>query len=83
MSSNGAVNGHGESVAAVQLRTGKPKKMGSAINRSLISAHFSIRVYFLTVQTYKCMRLTTRVYSKTLADLNLAVVKADHQTLSD
>ena len=34
MSSNGTDNGHGESVAAVQLRTGKPKKVGGAINRS-------------------------------------------------
>ena len=36
--------------------------MGGAINRSLISAHFSISAYFLTVQTYKCMCLTTRVW---------------------
>ena len=33
--------------------------MGSAINRSFISAHFSINAHFLTVQTYKCMRLIT------------------------
>ena len=36
--------------------------MGSAINRSLINAHFSISAYFLTVQTYKCMHLTTQVW---------------------
>ena len=36
--------------------------MGGAINRSLISAHFSISASFLTAQTYKRMRLTTRVY---------------------
>ena len=80
MSSNGVDNGHGEFVAAAQSRTGRPTKMGSAINSSLISAHFSISAYFLTFQTYKCMRLTTRVYGiKILADLNLIVVKADHQ----
>ena len=37
--------------------------MGGANNRSLISAHFCISVYFLTAETYKHMRLTTRVYS--------------------
>ena len=42
------------------------KKVGGAINRSLISAHFSISAYFLTVQTYKRMRLTTQVYGITL-----------------
>ncbi len=36
--------------------------MGGAINRSFISAHFSISAYFLTTQTYKRMRLLTRVY---------------------
>ena len=36
--------------------------MGGAINRSLISVHFSISPYFLTIQTYKRMRLTNRVY---------------------
>ena len=36
--------------------------MGGAINRSLISAHFLLSAYFLTVQTYKRMRLITRVY---------------------
>ena len=29
---------------------------------SFTSAHFSISAYFLTVQTYKRMRLTTRLY---------------------
>ena len=37
--------------------------MGGAINRSFISAHFLLSAYFLTVQTYKRMRLITRVYS--------------------
>ena len=36
--------------------------MGSTNNHSLISAHFCISAYFLTAETYKCMRLTTRVY---------------------
>ena len=36
--------------------------MGGANNRSLISAHFCITAYFLTAETYKRMRLTTRVY---------------------
>ena len=40
--------------------------MGSVINRFLISAHFSINTYFLTVRTYKCMHLTTQVYSITV-----------------
>ena len=38
--------------------------MGSAINRSFISAHFLLSAYFLTVQTFKCMRLITQVYGK-------------------
>ena len=37
--------------------------MGGAINRSLISTHFSISTYFLTIQTLKHMCLTTQVYS--------------------
>ena len=40
--------------------------MGGANNRSLISAHFCISAYFLTAETYKRMRLTTRVYGKPL-----------------
>ena len=40
--------------------------MGGAINRSFISAHFLLNTYFLTVQTYKCMRLITRVYGMTV-----------------
>ena len=38
--------------------------MGGAIIRSLISAHFSISAYFLTIQTYiyKHMRLITQIY---------------------
>ena len=31
-------------------------------HKPLISAHFSISAYFLTIRTYKHMRLTTRVY---------------------
>ena len=38
--------------------------MGGAINRSFISAHFLLSAYFLTAQTYKHMRLITRVYGK-------------------
>ena len=62
-SSNDTDNGHSGSVAVhcdhvlVSL-----KKVGGAINCSLISAHFSISAYCLIVQTYKCMRLTTQVY---------------------
>ena len=37
--------------------------MGGAINCSLISTHFSINAYFLTIQTLKHMCLTTQVYS--------------------
>ena len=40
--------------------------MGGANNRSLISAHFCINAYFLTAETYKRMRLTTRVYGNQL-----------------
>ena len=40
------------------------RKVDGAIDRSFISAHFSINAYFLTAQTYKRMRLTTRVYGK-------------------
>ena len=40
--------------------------MGGANNRSLISAHFCISAYFLTAETYKRMRLTTRVYGTDL-----------------
>ena len=36
--------------------------MGGANNRSLIRAHFCISAYFLIAETYKRMRLTTRVY---------------------
>ena len=36
--------------------------MGGANNRSLISAHCCISAYFLTAETYKRVRLTTRVY---------------------
>ena len=36
--------------------------MSGANNRSLISAHFCISAYFLTAETYKRMRLTTRLY---------------------
>ena len=36
--------------------------MGGATKRSLISAYFLLSAYFLTAQSYKRMRLTTRVY---------------------
>ena len=36
--------------------------MGGATKRSLISAYFLFRAYFLTAQSYKRMRLITRVY---------------------
>ena len=39
--------------------------MGGARNRSFISAHFLLSAYFLAAQTYKCMRLITRVYGIT------------------
>ena len=42
--------------------------MGGANNRSLISAHFCISAYFLTAETYKRMRLTTRVYGSKNGD---------------
>ena len=45
------------------LHTHKYWKVGGAINHCLISVHFSIRACFLTTQTYKRMRLSTRVYS--------------------
>ena len=46
-----------------QLNQGKGAvQMGGAINRCFISAHLLLSAYFLTAQTYKCMRLTTRVY---------------------
>ena len=37
-------------------------QMGSATKRSFISAYFLLSAYFLTAQSYKRMRLTTRVY---------------------
>ena len=37
--------------------------MGDARNRYFISAHFLLSAYFLAAQTYKRMRLITRVYS--------------------
>ena len=41
--------------------------MGGSINHSLISIHFSISTYFVTVQTYKHMHPPTRVYSNLLS----------------
>ena len=35
--------------------------MGGAKNCSFISAYFFVSAYFLTAQTYKCMRLISRV----------------------
>ena len=45
--------------------------MGGANNRSLISAHFCISAYFLTAETYKRMRLTTRVYGINIQEFNM------------
>ena len=46
-----------------QLNRGKGAvPMGDAINRSFISTHILLSAYFLTAQTYKHMRLITRVY---------------------
>ena len=36
--------------------------MGGATKRSFISTYFLLSAYFLTAQSYKRMRLTTRVY---------------------
>ena len=47
--------------------------MGGAIKRSLISAYFLLSAYFLTVQSYKRMRLTTRVYSSTICGVKKAI----------
>ena len=63
VSSNGADNGHSGSAAVHHDRIlVSLKKVGGVINRSLISTHFSVSAYFLTVQTYKHMHLTIRVY---------------------
>ena len=45
---------------SVAYCTSKHYKVGGVTNRSLISAHFSVSAYFLTIQIYK---LTTQVYS--------------------
>ena len=37
-------------------------QMGGVTKRSFISAYFLLSTYFLTTQSYKRMRLTTRVY---------------------
>ena len=47
--------------------------MGGANNRSLISAHFCISAYFLTAETYKRMRLTTRVYGICICNYNRVI----------
>ena len=63
MSSNGADNGHGGSVTVHRDRVLVSLKSEQCHKpRSLINAHFSISTYFLTVLTYKCLHLTTRVY---------------------
>ena len=62
VSSNDADIGHSGSVAVHRDRMlVSLKKVGSAINRSLISAQFSISAYFLTIQTYKHVDLTAWV----------------------
>ena len=64
LSSNDAVdtNSHGGPVAVHRIVVSLEKWAGGTIDPSLISAHFSISAYFLTTQTYKRMRFTTRVY---------------------
>ena len=52
--------------------------MGSANNRSLISAHFCISAYFLTAETYKRMRLTTRVYGNLYGDMDTEYIMISH-----
>ena len=47
--------------------------MGGAIKRSLISAYFLLSAYFLTTQSYKRMRLTTRVYGITLTEASAVI----------
>ena len=42
--------------------------MGGATKRSFISAYFLLSAYFLTAQSYKRMRLTTRVYGNDIHD---------------
>ena len=49
--------------------------MGGAIMCSLISAYFLLSTYFLTTQSYKRMRLTTRVYGISQLSLTLKMVK--------
>ena len=41
-------------------------QMGGATKRSFINAYFLLSAYFLTTQSYKRMRLTTRVYGISL-----------------
>ena len=50
--------------------------MGGAIIRSLISAHFSVSAYFLTIQTYmyKRMHLTTQIYGTVAAKKTVTVL---------
>ena len=62
VSSNDTDNRHGGSVAVHCNHVLVSQKVGGTINRSLISAHFSINAYFITIKTYKHMRLTTRAY---------------------
>ena len=47
--------------------------MGGAINRSFMSAHFLLSTYFLTVQTYKRIRLITQVYGTVIGQLDCAL----------
>ena len=50
--------------------------MGGAIKRSLINAYFLLSAYFLSTPSYKCMRLTTRVYGT----LNILLHAPNHIT---
>ena len=57
--------------------------MGGAIKRSLISAYFLLHVsaYFLTAQSYKRMRLTTRVYGTCFSIISLTNSPSAHFSL--
>ena len=47
--------------------------MGGAIYCSFISTHFLLSTYFLTTQTYKCMRLITQVYGMCSRELCISL----------
>ena len=49
-------------------------QMGGATKRSLISAYFLLSAYFLTAQSYKRMRLTTRVYGMMISQMEILLL---------